>query len=99
MSKFGKSILRKDTMQDHCHEMPDGKLSMGVQYKPNANHRAGWHTHLYEHDGDVYETDAAYEGGDHVHDAHEFKDLPGGGLTAKPQPAPKHRGVELSRDA
>ncbi len=90
MGKINKRILRRDLAPNHVHSLPNGQLTYGVQYKPNANHRAGFHTHLYMHDGMLLESDAAYEGDDHVHDT-EF------GFTSGPMPAPKHRGEEFAR--
>lgn len=93
MSKFQKHSLRRDRLEDHAHALPDGKMTMGMQMKPNANARAGWHTHMYQHDGMVYETDAAYNDGDHVHDAPEFGDI-----TSGPMPVQKHMGIEIPRE-
>lgn len=90
--KIRKAILRKDLQPDHAHTCPDGKMTGGELLKPNANARAGWHTHLFQHDGMTYETDAAYYGPDHVHDVPEF-----GGFTSGPMPVPKHYGEELER--
>lgn len=92
MGKFYKRVLRRDRLEDHAHALPDGRMTMGMQGKPNANHRAGWHTHIYQHDGMVYETDAAYDGADHAHDVPEF-----GSMTSGPMPVSKSQGEELSR--
>lgn len=95
MSKVNKHSVRKDSMQDHQHSVAAGAKSVafvtdGMLAKPNSNSRAGFHTHLYQHDGDVYETDAAYNDPGHMHDT-EF------GMTKGPEPLDKHKGVELSR--
>jgi hypothetical protein len=92
MSKIYKSVLRRDLHPDHSHSLPDGTVTGGMLGKPNANSRAGWHTHLYMHDGMVQETDAAYEGGDHVHDVPEF-----GMVSSGPQPAQNYAGEPMSR--
>lgn len=93
MSKYQKSVVRKDLQPDHEHKLPENMGdTCGMLRKPNANDRAGWHTHLFQHDGDVCETDAAYEGPGHVHDVPPF------GFTQGPKAKEKHEGVELARD-
>jgi hypothetical protein len=95
MAKFKQHSIRKDKSMDHMHALPDGEYTGGMLRKPNANYRAGWHTHLYQHDGMVYETDAAYDDGDHVHDVFlGKKEL----YTGKPMPVEKHRGHEMGRE-
>jgi len=97
MGKIYKHSLRRDVAQDHVHALPDGRMTEGVLYKPNANQRAGWHSHLYEHDGMVYESDARYEDGDHVHHVHEFGGMTSAPLTGVPTAYPKHKGEEMGR--
>lgn len=92
MSKFGKCTVRRDgLLQDHQHSLPDGSTTRGMHNKPNANARAGWHTHIYMHEGMVEETDATYDGPGHVHDSAL-------GVTSGPMPVQKNgQGVELAR--
>jgi hypothetical protein len=90
--KFQKCIGRRfDTLKpDHGHKMPEGQMSGGMLWKPNANSRAGWHTHLFEDEGDVYETLPAYDEAGHKH---EFR----GEFTGAPVALPKSPGVEMGR--
>lgn len=90
MSKFQKHVVRKDLKPDHGHKMPEGQMSMGMLGKPNANARAGWHTHMFEDEGTLKETLPAYDDADHVH---EFCDE----FTSGPMPLSKDPGVELGR--
>ncbi|NMK73087.1 hypothetical protein [Staphylococcus capitis] len=95
MSKIQKATRRSDS-EDHQHSVPKSDKSAafstcGMLKKPNANSRAGFHTHLYEHDGDVYETDAAYNEPGHMHDT-EF------GMSGGPEPL-EPKGKELPRTA
>ena len=90
MSKFQRHVVRKDLKPDHVHKMPEGQISDGMLGKPNANARAGWHTHMFEDEGRMFETLPAYDDGDHVH---EFRDE----FTSGPMPMPKNRGEEMGR--
>lgn len=94
MSKVQKAVSRKDA-DDHMHNVAKGDKSAsfntgGMCKKPSTNSRAGFHTHLFEHDGDTHETDPAFNEPGHVHDT-EF------GLTGAPLPLDKDPGVAMGR--
>lgn len=67
MSKFMPRVYRRDASQDHTHAIPDGTATQGMLAKPSKD-RYGWHTHLYEVDGSVYETTPSHDEGDHSHE-------------------------------
>lgn len=67
MSKYYPSVRRLDSLTDHVHALPNGKMTLGSLMKP-AKDRFGWHTHLYEMNGRTYETMPAHMEGDHTHE-------------------------------
>lgn len=66
MGKFYPNVVRRDTTQNHAHALPDGHQTQGALFKPSKD-RFGWHTHLYEMEGHVYESGPEHDGAGHVH--------------------------------
>ncbi len=81
MAKHYRNSKRRDSTTDHSHSLPDGKLTGGLLMKPSPT-QWGWHTHLYEIDGQVCETTQAHDLPGHVHETVI-------GETSGPQPVRK----------
>lgn len=69
MGKVYTRVMRRDSMQDHVHSLPDGRKTLGMLGKPNSHSQAGSHTHLYEHEGVTHETGVAFDEPGHVHES------------------------------
>lgn len=68
MGKFSPRVYRKDSTNDHNHALPNGHITGGMVAKPSKD-QYGWHSHLYEIDGNTFETTPAHDFGDHVHES------------------------------
>lgn len=64
--KTHSRVLRKDNSEDHVHSLPNGIQTGGMLMKPSST-RFGWHSHLYQLDGVVYETGPAHNEAGHAH--------------------------------
>ena len=69
MSKVNRRSIRKDSLQDHMHSLPDGKMTQGALTKPSQSSQFPTHTHLYQHEGKVHETGPSHEEPGHVHES------------------------------
>lgn len=68
MGKFQPRVHRKDASsdEDHAHSVPGGGKTGGSLYKPNKD-RTFPHTHLFQWEGETYETGPAPMGPGHKH--------------------------------
>lgn len=68
--KISKSVIRKDSMQEHCHSLPNGQETQGMLTKPSHSLQFKMHSHLYENDeGETLETSITVEGPGHTHES------------------------------
>lgn len=89
MSKSNLRAFRADSIENHVHALPDGKMTQGQILKPQINeHLNGKHTHIYEHDGQVCESTPASIGPGHTHDTVI-------GITSGPMPVRKDASDEV----
>jgi hypothetical protein len=68
MGKVYVRSVKRDSMDDHIHSLPDGKETGGMLSKPSQSNRAGAHTHLYQHEGVTHETGVAFDDPGHEHE-------------------------------
>jgi hypothetical protein len=66
MSQFKKASRRADSFEEHVHKLPDGSLTKGSLHKPTKD-QFDMHTHLYEFNEDIAETEPMHNFGDHTH--------------------------------
>lgn len=67
MGKIQTHVVKRDSVQDHKHALPDGRMTSGMLMKPSTNPGFPMHTHLYELDECTYETGPEEDGPGHVH--------------------------------
>ena len=66
--KTGMRVSRKDSLQDHSHSLPEGKVTSGMLLKPSQSLQFPMHSHLYSDDGITYETRMEMDMPGHTHD-------------------------------
>lgn len=66
--KTMKRTARKDSMSEHVHTIPDGGSTQGSLIKPSQSSSYPMHTHLYQCDGQTFETSRSMNEPGHTHD-------------------------------
>jgi hypothetical protein len=66
--KTPQRSVRRDSLQQHVHTLPDGHETQGQTIKPSTSSQAGFHAHLYDHENFIYESSSEFDIPGHTHD-------------------------------